>query len=127
MRYEFNPGDYVETKDGKKGYIKTIINSQFPEFKNINIDFGEKYQNIYTFYIHSDAERLSRSFNRIGVHDFTKSLNDSNITEVKKIESLKVESAYDYCNKKLMWNKINELVKAVNELNTSITNNKNKD
>lgn len=127
VNYSFNLGDYVETKDGKKGYIKTIVNTEYPEFQNINIDFGEKGMSIYSFYIYSDAERLSRSFNRIGVHDFTKSLNNSNITKVKKIKSLKVKSASDYCDSKIMWNKINELVEAVNKLNTSITSNKDKD
>lgn len=131
--YSFNPGDYVETKDGEKGYIKTIVNSKFPEFQNINIDFGEKGQSIYTFYIYSDTERLARNFNRIGVYDFTKSTNESNtntganIVKVKKIEPLEVKTAVDYCNKELMWKKINELVKAVNELSTSHTNNKDKD
>ena len=57
---------------------------------------------MYSFYIYSDAERLSRSFTRIGVYDFTKSLNNSNNTEAKKIESLKVKSASDYCDSKIM-------------------------
>lgn len=114
VNYSFNLGDYVETKEGKKGYIKTIVNTEYPEFQNINIDFGEKGMNIYSFYIYSDAERLSRSFNRIGVYDFTKKAECKN---KGKIKPLACETTSDYSNEKLR-KKINELVEAVNELKT---------
>lgn len=110
MRYRFNPGDYVETKEGKKGYIKTIVNSKFPEFKNINMDFGEKSQSIYTFYIHSDTERLSRSFNRIGVYDFTKK-------DEGKIDKLNLQG---YLSVQSVAETVNELIEAVNRLEEKV-------
>ena len=101
MNYEFHVGDYVETWDGKVGYIyyfrpnilvfKTPDSEQY-EISTDVLDWSGHPENV---------------FKRIGAYDFTK-------TEKKKIEnitkpqwSMPVEDLID---------KINELVDSVNLL-----------
>ena len=101
MKYEFHVGDYVETRDGKIGYIyyfrpnvlvfKTPDGGQY-EISTDVLDWSGHPENV---------------FKRIGTYDFTKK-------EKKKIEnitkpqwSMPVEDLID---------KINELVDAVNRL-----------
>ena len=101
MNYEFHVGDYVETRDGKVGYIyyfrpnvlvfKTQDGGQY-EISTDVLDWSGHPENV---------------FKRIGQYDFTKK-------EKKKIEnltkpqcSMPVEDLID---------KINELVDAVNKL-----------
>ena len=101
MNYEFHVGDYVETVDGKVGYIyyfrpnvlvfKTQDGGQY-EISTDVLDWSGHPENV---------------FKRIGAYDFTKK-------EKKKIEnitkpqwSMPVEDLID---------KINELVDAVNTL-----------
>ena len=101
MNYEFHVGDYVETRDGKVGYIyyfrpnvlvfKTQDGGQY-EISTDVLDWSGPPENV---------------FKRIGQYDFTKK-------EKKKIEnltkpqwSMPVEDLID---------KINELVDAVNLL-----------
>ena len=123
MNYEFHVGDYVETRDGKVGYIyyfrpnvlvfKTQDGGQY-EISTDVLDWSGHPENV---------------FKRIGAYDFTKK-------EKKKIEQLEkdlpiemkvgdkvaimkqyVDSNYNtiiYSTK--MIDKINELVDAVNKL-----------
>ena len=115
MNYEFHVGDYVETRDGKVGYIyyfrpnvlvfKTQDGGQY-EISTDVLDWSGHPENV---------------FKRIGSYNFTKK-------EKKKIEPI------SDCNKHIfanaiksdnhlvrvviddIWNKINELVDAVNKL-----------
>ena len=115
MNYEFHVGDYVETRDGKVGYIyyfrpnvlvfKTQDGGQY-EISTDVLDWSGHPENV---------------FKRIGTYDFTKK-------EKKKIEPI------SDCNKHIfanaiksdnhlvrvvsddILNKINELVDAVNLL-----------
>ena len=115
MNYEFHVGDYVETRDGKVGYIyyfrpnvlvfKTQDGGQY-EISTDVLDWSNHPENV---------------FKRIGAYDFTKK-------EKKKIEPI------SDCNKHIfanaiksdnhlvrvvsddILNKINELVDAVNKL-----------
>ena len=115
MNYEFHVGDYVETRDGKFGYIyyfrpnvlvfKTQDGGQY-EISTDVLDWSGHPENV---------------FKRIGAYDFTKK-------EKKKIEPI------SDCNKHIfanairsdnqivrtvsddILNKINELVDAVNKL-----------
>ena len=115
MNYEFHVGDYVETRDGKVGYIyyfrpnvlvfKTPDGGQY-EISTDVLDWSDRPENV---------------FKRIGAYDFTKK-------EKKKIEPI------SDCNKHIfanaiksdnqlvrvvsddILNKINELVDAVNKL-----------
>ena len=123
MNYEFHVGDYVETRDGKVGYIyyfrpnvlvfKTQDGGQYEISANV-IDWSGHPENV---------------FKRIGAYDFTKK-------EKKKIEKLMINKTMfqytgdgtsnggaDYTavydNAKFqdkMIDKINELVDAVNKL-----------
>lgn len=123
MNYEFHVGDYVETRDGKVGYIYYFR----PNVLVFKIPDGSQCE------IHIDVLDWSNHpeyvFKRIGAYDFTKK-------EKKKIEQLEkdlpiemkvgdkvaimkqyVDGNYNtiiYSTK--MIDKINELVNAVNLL-----------
>ena len=123
MNYEFHVGDYVETIDGKVGYIYYFR----PNILVFKTPDGEQYE------ISTDVLDWSghpeNVFKRIGAYDFTKK-------EKKKIEALTInKTMYQYTgdgtsntgadytavydNTKFqdkMINKINELVDAVNLL-----------
>ena len=75
MNYEFHVGDYVETIDGKIGYIYYFIPNVLV-FKTLD---GGQYE------ISTDvldwSDHPEKVFKRIGTHDFTKK-------EKKKIEQL---------------------------------------
>ena len=105
MNYEFHVGDYVETRDGKVGYIyyfrpnvlvfKTQDGGQY-EISTDVLDWSGHPENV---------------FNRIGAYDFTKK-------EKKKIERLNyiVTETGTIYQLSALKNKINELVDAVNKL-----------
>ena len=123
MNYEFHVGDYVETIDGKIGYVHYFR----PNVLVFKMPDGGQYE------IHTDVLDWSNHpeyvFKRIGAYDFTKK-------EKKKIEALtinKTMSQYTgdgtsntgadytavYENTKFqdkVIDKINELVDAVNKL-----------
>ena len=121
MNYEFHVGDYVETRDGKVGYIYYFR----PNVLVFKTPDGEQYEistNVLDWSGHPE-----NVFKRIGEYDFTKK-------EKKKIENLiinKTMSQYTgdgtsnggadytavYDNTKFqdkMIDKINELVDASN-------------
>lgn len=103
MKYEFHVGDYVETVEGKKGYLSRCV-----FLSDGHIVFYVQYNNekFYPCAVREDG--LKYRFVRIGQYDFTKK-------DEGKIEPLACETASDYSNEKLR-KKINELVEAVNEL-----------
>ena len=103
MNYGFHVGDYVETVDGKVGYIyyfrpnvlafKTPDGGQY-EISTDVLDWSGHPENI---------------FKRIGAYDFTKK-------EKKKIEMIDGVDIDDPEDRGFIIDKINELVDAVNEL-----------
>ena len=115
MNYEFHVGDYVETWDGKVGYIyyfrpnvlvfKTQDGGQY-EISTDVLDWSGRPENV---------------FKRIGAYDFTKK-------EKKKIEPISDCNKHIFANaiksdnhlvrvvSDVILNKINELVDAVNKL-----------
>ena len=115
MNYEFHVGDYVETRDGKVGYIyyfrpnvlvfKTQDGGQY-EISTDVLDWSGHPENV---------------FKRIGAYDFTKKekkkiepISDYNkhiVANAIKSDSHLVRTVIDD-----IWNKINELVDAVNLL-----------
>lgn len=118
MKYKFHVGDYVETKDGDIGFISEINTDED------TLRFGGFYwyctsgrgprieKDTYVIPDRPDVD-MTKIFNRIGQYDFTKKVEDK---DADKIEPLICKQTNDYCNSELMWNKINELIDAVNRL-----------
>lgn len=98
MDYEFHNGDYVETKDGIKGYIVQVLASQ-GYFKWMITDTGDN-ENVFLGEIF--CIDLSK-YKRVGQYDFTKK-------DLNQIEHCISTTSL------AMLSKINELVNAVNEL-----------
>ena len=117
MNYEFHVGDYVETAGGAKGYI-CDANKDWWRCTNADDEYSVGY--VYRI-VRLGRGGIHECYNRIGTYDFTKK-------EKKKIEPI------SDCNKHIVanaiksdshlvrtviddiWNKINELVDAVNKL-----------
>ena len=117
MNYEFHVGDYVETVGGAKGYI-CDANKDWWYCTNADDEYSVGY--VYRI-VRLGRGGIHECYNRIGTYDFTKK-------EKKKIEPI------SDCNKHIVanaiksdshlvrtviddiWNKINELVDAVNLL-----------
>ena len=111
MNYEFHVGDYVETIDGKVGYIYYFR----PNILVFKTPDGEQYE------ISTDVLDWSghpeNVFKRIGAYDFTKK-------EKKKIARLSEDDSWltfrntNKANVNLLYiiKRINELVDAVNLL-----------
>ena len=122
MNYEFHVGDYVETLDGKIGYVyyfrPNVLVFKMP---------GEQYE--ISTYVLDWSNHPENVFKRIGAYDFTKK-------EKKKIEPLEKDlpvegkckdkkvmikqhlddGYYTVVYNDKMIDKINELVDAVNKL-----------
>lgn len=105
MKYEFHVGDYVETVEGKKGYL-----SRYQVLSNGHIVFYVQYKDekIYPCDVREDGLRYR--FVRIGQYDFTKK---------DKIEPLEYNGSPDW-DDSLLLDKINELVEAVNRLEEKV-------
>ena len=121
MNYEFHVGDYVETWSGVIGHISKFEKWRHPAFIEDSVWFVYTTEKGNSYYFESEVSQLKYEFRRIGAYDFTKK-------EKKKIEPI------SDCNKHIVanaiksdshlvrtviddiWNKINELVDAVNLL-----------
>ena len=131
MKYEFHVGDYVETKDGKVGYIKNILPSTDlePPYINWVTNDGESF--FYPIYSWTHCYYVKNAFNRIGQYDFAKSEQPKEIERLSDdIRATFVindkhghfmqyggDNKWSYmCYPKEFIDKINELVDAVNEL-----------
>ena len=118
MKYEFHVGDYVETKDGKIGYITKICHCEvckdrgfYEPYVRYN-DGEEEYITVH------EVEHFQDFYNRIGQYDFTKPEQPKEIKRL--IKSWILDDGNDkgeyYLDARELINKINELVDAVNEL-----------
>lgn len=107
MKYEFHVGDYVETKNGAKGYVKDLKSLWWV----CTVEANGYTPGLAYSIIGAQNNGMAEFFNRIGQYDFTKK---------NKIELLSGASASEYCNSRLMWDKINELIKAVNRLEEKV-------
>lgn len=111
MNYEFHVGDYVETRDGKVGYIY-YFRPNVLVFKMPNGEQHEIDANVLDWSGHPE-----NVFKRIGAYDFTKK-------EKKKIMRLSEDDSWltfrntNKANVNLCYiiKRINELVDAVNKL-----------
>ena len=111
MKYEFHVGDYVETKNGAKGYIKDPKNLWWV----CTVEANGYIPGLAYSIIGLSNNRTSEFFIRIGQYDFTKK---------EKIEPLIIGRSVltfmnnqgDNINIGHVVDKVNELVEAVNEL-----------
>lgn len=140
MKYEFHVGDYVETKDGKVGYV---ANAAYTKMKNgcLFMD-GDVFHDIAIVYyktkdivgeFHGKQSSIPDYFNRIGQYDFTKKdagkiehlLITKNISiycgdgNTNSPSDYKTVFEQDELNGKVI-SKINELVEAVNQLKEKV-------
>ena len=108
MKYEFHVGDYVETKDGKVGYIAQVVfSNEVERWCSMRIMCR---QNDFIISFEGYENSISDRFNRIGQYDFTKE-------DEGKIEKLETRS---YLDARAIVLKINELVKVVNQLEEKV-------
>lgn len=121
MKYEFHVGDYVETKDGAKGYVKDLKSLWWVCTVAAN---GYTPGLAYSI-IGASNNKMSEFFNRIGQYDFTK--KDKSKIEplceeytksfpVCEITTMGYTSECSSIDIGIMGKKINELVETVNEL-----------
>ena len=117
MNYEFHVGDYVETVGGAKGYI-CDANKDWWHCTNADDEYSVGY--VYHI-VRLGSGEIHECYNRIGAYDFTKKekkkiepISDYNkhiVANAIKSNSQLVRTVIDD-----IWNKINELVDAVNKL-----------
>ena len=113
MKYEFRIGDYVETKDGRCGYV---IRSDLLCYQDIVtgyiivVKFSDEETMTYEF----TANEAKRKFKRIGQYDFTEK-DEGKIEPLNYTERTLRETSSGAILRAYM-KKINELVDAVNEL-----------
>lgn len=130
MKYEFHVGDYVETKDGYTGYVKSFITYYNKDLKDDVVDLvcieerngRNRKESMWVL-----SGTIPRHFNRIGRYDFTKSEQPK---EIKKLPdgygdgymlykgTATVDGKVDngWVSIGILSSKINELVDAINKL-----------
>ena len=121
MNYEFHVGDYVETWSGVIGHISKFEKWRHPAFIEDSVWFVYTTEKGNSYYFESEVSQLKYEFRRIGAYDFTKKekkkiepISDYNkhiVANAIKSDSQLVRTVIDD-----IWNKINELVDAVNKL-----------
>ena len=121
MNYEFHVGDYVETWSGVIGHISKFEKWRHPAFIEDSVWFVYTTEKGNSYYFESEVSQLKYEFRRIGAYDFTKKekkkiepISDYNkhiVANAIKSDSQLVRTVIDD-----IWNKINELVDAVNTL-----------
>lgn len=116
MNYDFHVGDYVKTRAGFIGYIDNIS-----DLENDNIAVHVCYSDGDSGYFRVNDLNITNNFLRIGAYNFTKK-------EKKKIEPISDCNKHIFANaiksnsnlvrtvSDEIFDKINELVDAVNKL-----------
>lgn len=107
MKYEFHVGDYVETKNGAKGYVKDPKNLWWVCTVEAN---GYTPGLVYSIIGVSNNE-TSEFFNRIGQYDFIKK-------DKGKIDKLNLQG---YLSVQSVSETVNELIEAVNRLEEKVS------
>lgn len=131
MKYEFHVGDYVETKDGRIGYVDFYSNGSYDIYLKTIEKNGYSYSSKMLLMPEITDEELAENFIRIGQYDFTK-------IDEGKIEPLVEEytKSFPICKTTTTGNdsewrsidigavgkKINELVDAVNSIRKELNN-----
>lgn len=111
-KFQFNVGDYVETKDGKIGYINEITHN------------GEVNMTCVPWYFCSENKKvdnvfLSRLFNRIGKYDFTKPQKQNKIEPLSNMDFVCYDNKLADCkmnqqNVLEIYDKLNEIINYIN-------------
>lgn len=119
MKYEFHVGDYVETKNGGKGYVSNAKNLWW-KCTHESEGYGEGCG--YSI-IGVDDGTIADFFNRIGQYDFTKK-DEGKIKPLQKSWVLDENDSNGehYFDTREVILKINELVKVVNRLEEIVNN-----
>ena len=131
MKYEFHVGDYVETKDGRIGYITKICHCEVCKDRGFYEPYV-RYNNGEEEYITvHEVEHFQDFYNRIGQYDFTKPEQPKEIERLPDdiratfvindkhghLKQYDGDNKWSYmCYPKEFINKINELIDAVNKL-----------
>lgn len=131
MKYEFHIGDYVETKDGRVGYITQVAFTN--EVKRWCFMRIMRRQSDFIINFEGPEDLIPEKFNRIGKYDFTKKADDK---DEGKIEPLCEEytKSFPICETTnvgyasecysfglgVVGKKINELIEAVNRLKEKV-------
>lgn len=119
MKYEFHIGDYVETKDGRVGYITQVaFSNEVNHWCSMRI---MRRQNDFIISFEGNEDLIPDKFNRIGQYDFTKK-DDGKIEPLVKswiLEDSDDKGEYYFDSREVI-KKINELVEAVNQLKEKV-------
>lgn len=122
MKYEFHVGDYVETKDGRVGYIVQVaFSNEIKRWCSMRI---MRSQNDFIINFEGNEDLIPDRFNRIGQYDFTKK-DEGKIKSLVKswiLESDNSKGKYHFDFREVI-EKINELVEAVNQLKEKVNGN----
>lgn len=119
MKYEFHVGDYVETKDGRVGYVDFCSRGSYDIYLRTIEKNGYSYSSKMLLMPEITDEELAENFVRIGQYDFTKS---ERFKKIKQLEMGKDNVWNERCGGWLYvhQNKINELIEAVNRLEEKV-------
>ena len=110
---DIHVGDYVETKDGRVGYITHVaFSNEVKRWCSMRI---MRRQNDFIISFEGNEDLIPDRFNRIGRYDFTKK-------DEGKIEPLEYDGSPDR-DDSLLLDKINELVETVNRLEEKVNGN----
>ena len=121
--YDFRVGDYVEANgetEKKFGYITKITRQCLNDDGDIFYSIEAaciNYEPALMITFNGTIELLKKSFNRIGKYDFTKPENPMKSVQTKPLPTKTVYSSTGW--HATIIDKINELVKAVNELRSN--------
>lgn len=116
MNYEFLVGDYIETKDGRVGYITQVAFTN--EVKRWCFMRIMRRQGDFIIAFEGPEDLIPEKFNRIGKYDFTKKKDECKIEPLVKSRLLENVDGEDECyfDSREVIEKINELIEAVNRL-----------
>lgn len=120
MKYDLLVGDYVETKDGRVGYITQVAFTN--EVKRWCFMRIMRRQGDFIIAFEGPEDLIPEKFNRIGKYDFTKK-KECKIESLVKSRLLETADGEDECyfDSREVIGKINELVEAVNSLEEKVS------
>ena len=127
MKYEFHVGDYVETKDGRIGYITQVaFSNEAKRWCSMRI---MRRQNDFIISFEGYEDSISDKFNRIGQYDFTKKVKGkieplaeeyTKSFPLYKTTTTENDSEWRSIDIGAISRKINKLVEAVNRLEEKV-------